>query len=125
MVCADTSSLVAYWRGEEGPDVQVLNQALNDGSLVLAPVCLAEVLSDPALPPELEKAILRIPVLGVLSGYWERSGKLRARMWQRGYRPKLADTLIAQSCLDHQVPLVTRDRDFRGFGKAAALHVVI
>ena len=31
------------------------------------------------------------------------------------------DTLIAQSCLDQSSPLVTRDRDFRHFAKAAGL----
>jgi predicted nucleic acid-binding protein len=30
----------------------------------------------------------------------------------------LADTLIAQACLDHEVPLVTRDPDFRHFRTA-------
>jgi predicted nucleic acid-binding protein len=32
--------------------------------------------------------------------------------------------LIAQNCLDQSVPLVTRDRDFRHFAKAAALPLV-
>jgi predicted nucleic acid-binding protein len=32
-----------------------------------------------------------------------------------GFKAKLADTLIAQSCLDHDVPLITRDGDFRHF----------
>jgi len=29
----------------------------------------------------------------------------------------LADTLIAQICIDHDVPLITRDKDFRHFAK--------
>lgn len=35
-----------------------------------------------------------------------------------GHKAKLADTLIAQACLDHRVPLVTRDLDFRHFAAA-------
>ncbi len=34
---------------------------------------------------------------------------------------RMADALIAQSCLDHDVALVTRDRDFRNFARAAGL----
>jgi predicted nucleic acid-binding protein len=34
------------------------------------------------------------------------------------------DTLIAQSCLDHDVPLITRDADFRPFERLARLKLV-
>jgi len=33
----------------------------------------------------------------------------------------LADTLIAQSCIDYRVPLITRDSDFRHFAKYCGL----
>jgi predicted nucleic acid-binding protein len=39
-------------------------------------------------------------------------------------RARLGDALIAQSCLDHQVRLITRDRDFRHFARAAGLRLV-
>lgn len=32
--------------------------------------------------------------------------------------------MIAQVCIDHQVSLLTRDRDFRAFAKAAELQIV-
>ena len=37
---------------------------------------------------------------------------LRAKTLDRGLRARLADSLIAQSCLDHEVELVTRDTEF-------------
>ena len=124
MICADTSSLIAYWEGQQGPDVDLIDLALADQVLVLAPVCLSELLSSPRLTPSLEKALLQVPLLEIMPGFWERAGKLRAKLMRRRYRPKLADTLIAQSCLDHQVPLVTRDRDFAAFQKLAALRLL-
>jgi predicted nucleic acid-binding protein len=33
----------------------------------------------------------------------------------------LGDALIAQSCIDHDVPLITRDTDFRHFAKHCGL----
>jgi predicted nucleic acid-binding protein len=37
----------------------------------------------------------------------------------------LGDALVAQSCIDEDVPLLTRDRDFRAFAQAAGLNLVI
>ena len=37
----------------------------------------------------------------------------------------LGDALIAQCCLDHEIPLLTRDRDFRSFAEAAGLDLVV
>ncbi len=71
----------------------------------------------------LEKALLEIPVLELKPGFWERAGRLRARVIAAGHKARLADSLIAQSCLDHGVPLVTRNRDFRHFA-AAGLRVI-
>jgi predicted nucleic acid-binding protein len=124
VICADTSSVIAYFQGEQGQDVEVVDRALADRSLVLAPVSIVELLCDPNLAPSLESFVLRIPQLGITSGYWERAGKLRAKMLQHRFRYKLADSLIAQSCLDHEVPLVTRDRDFLAFHKLTGLHLL-
>jgi predicted nucleic acid-binding protein len=124
VTCADTSSVVAYIQGEQGPDVDLVDRALADCSLVLAPVSVTELLSDPLLIPALEKFILGIQQLEIKLGYWERAGKLRARLMRRRYRPKIADTLIAQSCLDYQVPLITRDRDFSAFQELAGLRLL-
>jgi predicted nucleic acid-binding protein len=38
-------------------------------------------------------------------------------------KARLADVLIAQSCLDHRVALITRDRDFRHFARIARLRL--
>jgi len=40
-------------------------------------------------------------------------------------KPKLADTLIAQICIDHNVPLHARDADFRPFAKLAGLNLIL
>jgi predicted nucleic acid-binding protein len=123
MICADTSSVVALLKGDAGRDVELVRNALVDGTLVLALASVAELLSDPAITPPIEESILDIPQLEVTPGYWERVGRLRARLMRHRFRPKLADSLIAQSCLDHDVLLVTRDRDFSPFQKLAGLRL--
>lgn len=124
MIAIDTSSLVAYLGGDEGPDTAVVDAALADRTAVLPPVVLTEILSDPKLDPKVAAAVLSLPVLLPRDGYWERAGRLRAKVLAARKRARLADSLIAQSCLDDEVPLVTRDQDFRHFRRAAGLELL-
>jgi predicted nucleic acid-binding protein len=110
--------VIAYLAGDRGADVEFLDKLLQRRVVVLAPVIIAELLSDPGLPQEAEKLITSLPQLTVGEGYWLRAGKLRAQLTRRGYAARLADTLIAQSCLDHKVPLLTRDKGFQRFARS-------
>jgi predicted nucleic acid-binding protein len=124
VVCADTNCVIAYLAGDKGSDVDFLDKLLAGKAVVLAPVVVAELLSDPGLPRAAEKLIASLPCLETGDGYWERAGKLRAELARRGYAARLADTLIAQSCLDHKVPLLTRDGGFQRFAKVAGLKLI-
>jgi len=104
--------------------VDLLAECLPRRSVAMAPAVLAELLSDPLLPPAAEQQLVSILMLELTGGFWQRVGKLRAGLRKRGRRPKLADTLIAQTCLDHDVPLLTRDRDFRPFARHAGLRLL-
>ena len=115
MIAVDTSSVIAYFAGDDGSDVVVLEYALSDQTVVLPPVVLAELLSAPNLDQEVALALTDLPTLDILNGYWVRVGSTRANVLRGGNRARLADTLIAQSCIDHDVPLITRDHDFRHF----------
>lgn len=115
MIALDTSSLVHYLAGSEGRDVAAVDTALVESQGCLPPVVLSELLSDPSLPKTVEKVLLQLPLLDLDPGHWERAGRLRARLLRRGHKANLADTLIAQCCLDHGVRLITRDDDFRHF----------
>ncbi len=82
-------------------------------------------MSDPRLAKDVERLIQDIPVLSVLDGYWVRAGKLRARLVAARRRAPLADALIAQSCLDHDVPLVSRDVDFGPLARLTRLRLLV
>lgn len=123
MIALDTSSIIAFMAGERGTDVDAVETALRLRQGVFPPVVVTELLSEPRVRPDLAALIQAIPQLLILQGYWERAGELRARLLRRGSKARLADTLIAQSCLDHKVALVTRDRDFRNFARHAGLRL--
>ncbi len=124
MIAFDTSSLIAYLGGQKGADVDLVEASLEQGHGALPPVVLSELLSDPTLPDNVQKLFLQLPLLPVIEGYWQRTGRLRSRILSNGYKARLADTLIAQSCVDHNVPLITRDADFRHFQRLAGLKLL-
>lgn len=125
MIAADTSTWIAFFEGEGGDDVRMLTQALGDRQVVMAPAVLTELLSDPELPRSAAGTLAELPLLDIEGGYWERAGRLRARVLARQRKARLGDALIAQSCIDNGVSLLTRDRDFRAFADAAGLRLVI
>ena len=124
MIAADSSSLIAYLAGAEGRDVEAIERALGDQQLCLPPVVLTELFTDPNLPPHLASTLKQIPLLELTDGFWERAGRLRSKLAARKRRARLADTLIAQSCLDNELALITRDLDFRAFAEIADLKIV-
>lgn len=117
--------MIAFLEGETGREVDLIDQALMDQVGVFSPIVVTELLSDPKLSTSVRKIILEIPVLPITEEFWERAGQLRAKMIHRKHKAKLAKTLIAQNCLDHQIPLVTRDNDFSHFTKVSALKVFL
>ena len=124
MIAADTSSIVAFLTGEHAADVTSIDAALAAGQLCLPPVVLTELLSDPKLPPRVAAILRQIPLLQVTDGFWDRAGILRSKVIARKRRARLADSLIAQVCLDHGVALITRDGDFRAFAQLTGLSLL-
>ncbi|MGH9440643.1 MAG: PIN domain-containing protein [Thermoanaerobaculia bacterium] len=124
MIAPDSSTIIAYLAGEAGTDVAALDRALADGIVGLPPVVLTEILSDGKLPSRLGAYLREIPLLAISDGYWERAGDLRRKVLASARKARLADTLIAQSCIDHEAPLITRDRDFRAFARVSPLKLL-
>ncbi len=124
MLCIDTSSLIAYLEGTAGADVDLVDQAFSDEVGIVSPVTITEMLSDPELKRSVRELILQLPVLPITDGFWERAGMLRAKILRAGNKANLADTLIAQNCLDHAASLLTRDDDFKAFRRLAGLRIL-
>ena len=121
MIAADTSSLVAYFNGEAGADVERLATVLAAAELPLPPVVVTEILSDPATAAIIEKPIRQLHMLELGDGYWVRAARARSVIHRHGLKAKVADALIAQACIHHDIALITRDRDFRHFARYCGL----
>jgi predicted nucleic acid-binding protein len=125
MIAVDTSTWIAFLQGDGGKDAELLDKALQDRQVLMAPVVLAEILSDPKLPTKFSETLLELPLIEINTGYWQRAGESRAKVLGKRRKARLGDALIAQSCIDRGIPLLTRDRDFRVFADAAGLDLLI
>ena len=125
MIAADTSTWIAFLEGSKGEDVQLLDKTLEDRQVLMVPVVLTELLSDPKLPSGVAGTLSEVPMIEIEPGYWQRAGVLRAKAIVKGRKARLGDALIAQTCIDRGISLLTRDRDFRAFADAAGLELVL
>jgi len=120
----DSSALIGYLGGIDRPDTRLVHQLLTAGTAILPPVVVTEVLSQPGLPAHVAGLISALETLPVTDGFWERAGRTRSRVIAKGRRARLADTLIAQACLDHDLPLITHDADFKRFAAVVGLRLL-
>lgn len=116
---------MAFLEGNPGKDVETLDKALAGRQVSMVPVVLTELLSDAKLRSEVVETLLELPMVHIEAGYWQRAGKLRAKVLANRRKARLGDALIAQCCIDSNVSLLTRDRDFRVFVEAAGLSLTL
>jgi predicted nucleic acid-binding protein len=124
MIAADTSAWISFFEGGEGDDVVALTRALEARQVVMPPPVLTELLSDPELSPSVAQTLLEVPLVPLKDGFWYRAGTLRSRALARKRKARLGDALIAQCCIDANIPLITRDADFKGFAETLKLSLL-
>jgi predicted nucleic acid-binding protein len=125
MIAADSSTWIAFLEGAPGHDTDLLDQALADHQALMIPAVFTELFSDTFLPPSVARSLLDIPMIELQAGYWHRAGLLRAKVLSNRRKARLGDALIAQTCLDRNIPLLTRDQDFRAFAEASQLNLIV
>ncbi len=123
MIAADTSSMIAFLQDQDGRDTQAISDALQNDSLHLPPVVVTELLSDPKASGQVRQVIGQLPLLSLSEGFWLRAAQSRQKLLQRGYKARLGDALVAQACVDNDIPLIARDTDFRHFVNLCGLRL--
>ncbi len=124
-VAVDSSSMIAYFQGDKGRDVEMIEQLLEECRLALPPVVLCELLSDPKLSKTISHNLSLLPGLEITQNYWQRVANIRSKLISKKIKSRLADSMIAQSCIDYNVALISRDKDFKNFEKYFELKLFI
>ncbi len=115
MIAVDTNVAIYFFSGKASPEVALLEELFQNNLAVFPPLVVTELLSDPWIPRKIVDFLEGAPQLEILPGYFERAGRLRAKLLRRGLKARTADSLIAQSCIDSKVKLLTNDKDFKNF----------
>lgn len=102
MIAGGSSTLIAHFNDLAGDDVARLRRAFTADDLVLPPVVASEVLSDPGVDRFIETRLAELVLLPVLDGFWHRAGDARRKLLAGGFKARVGDALIAQSCIDHE-----------------------
>jgi predicted nucleic acid-binding protein len=124
LIVADSSVLIPWAEGNPTDKTRLLRFHMQQRTLRVVPVSITELLSAPNLRPEVRLVAETLDILELQDGYWARAGLLRGRCLAAGRRARLADALIAQACLDAELPLLTNDTDFEVFRSIGGLKLV-
>lgn len=120
----DTSIWIDFFGGETVP---LLEDALALGSVVLAPIVVAELVSGARKDADREALV---DLLGNLElhetprAHWICVGELRGRLARKGVAISTPDAHVAQCALDRDAPLLSRDRVFARIARVAPLRLV-
>src|SRR5258708_39981753 len=112
MIAADTSTWIAFFAGERGEDVQILDKALADRQVLMVPAVLAELLRDSQIPVSTAESLKELPLMQIETGYWQRAGELRARGLGKGRKARLGGALMRQRLVEPRNPLLASDQYF-------------
>ena len=121
MTCVDSSVVIAWLDGTAYPEAQALDTLLQNDAAFIAPIAITEIFSNANSGPAVADAMAAFRVLDLKPGYWERAGAMRAALRREGRKAPIADALIAQAAIDADLPLLTRDADFKAYAKLFAL----
>jgi predicted nucleic acid-binding protein len=125
LIACDTSVLIDYLEQIDSPYTRRLEEALDQENLWLPPVVVTELYG--AKTKEISRWNIltnEVPLLEIYDGYWDRAGSARRKLLLLKHKARLGDALIAQSCIDHDVPLLSRDADYKLYAKHHGLKLL-
>ena len=115
MYLVDTSVWLDFLRGTSHPRVALLEGLLEDGEAHLCEVTYAEICFGSRDQSQLEKYVAyfsALPFLLLPVNWHQEVARMGFVMKSKGFRPFIADLLIAFTALTHRAILLTSDKDF-------------
>lgn len=121
MILVDTSVWIDWLRRGTRPATRVLDRLIDEDDIVLAAVVVQELLQGARGEPplaELRASFDSMPLLLPTQRTYTEAGALYARCRWVGITPRSPhDCLIAQTAIEHGVPLLQDDRDFESIAR--------
>ena len=122
-VVVDTSVWIDFLAGLSSPS---LEEALSQGSVVLPPLVVAELVSGARQPREraaIEYLVEKLPLHETPLDHWVRVGELRQELRNKGLSVSTPDAHVAQCALDRDAVLLSRDAVFARIARLTPLRL--
>lgn len=126
MYLVDTSVWIDFLRGSSNPHVVLLETLLDNGDAFICEVVYAEICFGARDEFQLRKYIKRfgnLPFLPLPEKWHEKAAKIGFELRRKGFKPFVGDLLIVLVALTHQIPLLTRDKDFKPYQQFFSLRL--
>lgn len=122
-VVVDTSVWIDFLAGLSTPP---LEEGLSQGSVILPPLVVAELVSGARREREraaIEYLIEKIPVHETPLAHWMRVGELRRGLRDKGLSVSTPDAHVVQCALDRDAVLLSRDAVFARIARLTPLRL--
>lgn len=120
----DASSWIDFFHGLDLPPLEA---ALEQGTVVLSPVVVSELVSGARTPRDLAlltELLIDLPVHETPLEHWIRVGELRKFLRDRGLSVSTPDAHVAQCALDRGAWLLARDGAFPSIATFVPLQLI-
>ena len=125
VIVVDTSSWINYF--EKGEREDELDLALQEARVYVPSIVIAELMSGKYTTSQrnnLKDFLLELPICQNDFSHWENVGLLRAKLARKGISVSTPDAHVAQSCLDIDGYLLSKDRIFAKISKHLKLKLL-
>jgi len=122
-VVVDTSVWIDFFAGRPVP---LLEDALAQGSVILSPLVVAELVSGARRSRDrdsIRDLMRELPLHETPLDHWVRVGDLRRQLRGRGLAVSTPDAHVAQCALDRDALLLSRDAVFQRISAIGALRL--
>lgn len=122
-VVVDTSAWIDFFAGRPA---EVVDEALAQGTVMLAPVVVAELLSGAHRPAErraLADMLKEVPLHDTPLAHWVGVGELRRSLKEKGLSVSTPDAHVAQCALELDALLISKDAIFGKIARVTRLRV--
>ena len=114
-ILPDTCAWIDFFKGNQTPLAESLEQSLAQREVVTCGVVLCELLQGVKKPVEellMQNALQALPHLEMTRELWSHAGQLSATLRKSGHTLPLSDIIIATLAMNHNCAVLTVDRHF-------------
>lgn len=120
MILVDTSIWINYLNGNETKECELLDQALDEGTVVLGDIIYLEILQGFKHDKDYKIAQTELAKLDLLELFGqhmiEKCANNYRKLRKKGFTVRSTnDVIIATFCIDNKIPLLFSDKDFLPF----------